>query len=119
TAEHSFNVALSQFEQVVFWSSSTPDLMARALTTRKRRTGDQVFPGEGKPEAVVDHTLDAKAFRGWAVVDNPWTNDDETDNDDMTYVNVLLNPVALQLGEYGMLYIKKIVQNVSSWFPCV
>ncbi|GJY04594.1 endoplasmic reticulum oxidoreductin-1-like protein [Tanacetum coccineum] len=110
-----------EFEQVVFWSSSTPDLMARALTTRKRRT-DDVKCHEGKPEAVVDHTLDAKAFRGLAVVDNPWTNDDETDNDDMTYVNVLLNPVALQLGEYGMLYIKKIVQNptdLSSFFNSV
>ncbi|GKA28409.1 endoplasmic reticulum oxidoreductin-1, partial [Tanacetum coccineum] len=42
--------------------------------------GDDVKCQEGKPEAVVDHTLDAKAFRGWAVVDNPWTNDDETDN---------------------------------------
>ena len=35
---------------------------------------------EGKPEAVVDRTLDNKVFRGWPEVDNPWTNDDETDN---------------------------------------
>lgn len=35
---------------------------------------------EGKPEAVVDRTIDAKAFKGWMVIDNPWTNDDETDN---------------------------------------
>ncbi|GAB2296883.1 Endoplasmic reticulum oxidoreductin-1 [Dionaea muscipula] len=47
---------------------------------------------EGKPQAVVDRRLDAKAFRGWREVDNPWTNDDERDNDDMTYVNLLLNP---------------------------
>ncbi|KAJ0475566.1 putative endoplasmic reticulum oxidoreductin 1, ERO1-like superfamily [Helianthus annuus] len=47
---------------------------------------------EGKPEAAVDRTLDAKAFRGWAVVDNPWTKDDETDNGEMTYVNLQLNP---------------------------
>ncbi|KAK9074129.1 hypothetical protein SSX86_006726 [Deinandra increscens subsp. villosa] len=47
---------------------------------------------EGKPEAAVDRTLDAKAFRGWAVVDNPWTSDDETDNGEMTYVNLQLNP---------------------------
>ncbi|KAK1378414.1 Endoplasmic reticulum oxidoreductin-1 [Heracleum sosnowskyi] len=47
---------------------------------------------EGKPEAVVDRTIDAKAFKGWIVIDNPWTNDDETDNDDMTYVNLQLNP---------------------------
>lgn len=35
---------------------------------------------EGKAEATVDRTLDSKAFRGWMEVDNPWTNDDETDN---------------------------------------
>ena len=35
---------------------------------------------EGKPQAAVDRTLDSKAFRGWIVADNPWTNDDETDN---------------------------------------
>ncbi|KNA06491.1 hypothetical protein SOVF_180620 isoform B [Spinacia oleracea] len=47
---------------------------------------------EGKPEAAVDRTLDKKVFRGWAEVDNPWTSDDETDNSEMTYVNLLLNP---------------------------
>ncbi|XP_057722177.1 endoplasmic reticulum oxidoreductin-2-like [Arachis stenosperma] len=47
---------------------------------------------EGKPEAAVDRTLDSKAFRGWTEIDNPWTNDDETDNDEMTYVNLQLNP---------------------------
>ncbi|CAN4104380.1 unnamed protein product [Withania somnifera] len=47
---------------------------------------------EGKPEAAVDRTLDSKVFRGWIEVDNPWTNDDETDNGEMTYVNLLLNP---------------------------
>lgn len=41
---------------------------------------------------TVDRTLDTKTFRGWIAVDNPWTNDDETDNDEMTYVNLLLNP---------------------------
>ena len=35
---------------------------------------------EGKPEATVDRTLDDKSFRGWVEIDNPWTNDDETDN---------------------------------------
>lgn len=35
---------------------------------------------EGKPQAAVDRTLDTKAFKGWVEVDNPWTNDDETDN---------------------------------------
>ncbi|XP_057949825.1 endoplasmic reticulum oxidoreductin-1-like [Malania oleifera] len=47
---------------------------------------------EGKPQAAVDRTLDAKAFRGWIEIDNPWTNDDETDNEEMTYVNLQLNP---------------------------
>ncbi|KAJ8532257.1 hypothetical protein K7X08_012180 [Anisodus acutangulus] len=46
---------------------------------------------EGKPEAAVDRTLDSKVFRGWIEVDNPWTIDDETDNGEMTYVNLLLN----------------------------
>lgn len=35
---------------------------------------------EGKPESTVDRTLDSRAFRGWIETDNPWTNDDETDN---------------------------------------
>ncbi|KAL2476502.1 Endoplasmic reticulum oxidoreductin-1 [Abeliophyllum distichum] len=47
---------------------------------------------EGKPQATVDRTLDSKAFRGWIEVDNPWTNDDETENDEMTYINLQLNP---------------------------
>ncbi|CBI30934.3 unnamed protein product, partial [Vitis vinifera] len=47
---------------------------------------------EGKPQAAVDRTLDTKAFKGWVEVDNPWTNDDETDNAEMTYVNLQLNP---------------------------
>lgn len=40
----------------------------------------------------MDRTLDRKAFRGWVEIDNPWTNDDETDNAEMTYVNLQLNP---------------------------
>nr|XP_051178510.1 endoplasmic reticulum oxidoreductin-2-like isoform X3 [Lolium perenne] len=36
---------------------------------------------EGKPEATVDRTLDTKVFKGWVETDNPWTADDETDND--------------------------------------
>ncbi|XP_021904762.1 endoplasmic reticulum oxidoreductin-2-like [Carica papaya] len=47
---------------------------------------------EGKPQAAVDRTLESKAFRGWTETDNPWTYDDETDNDQMTYVNLQLNP---------------------------
>ncbi|XP_078441795.1 endoplasmic reticulum oxidoreductin-1-like isoform X1 [Wolffia australiana] len=53
---------------------------------------DDIMCQEGKPQAAVDRTIDAKVFRGWKVVDNPWTNDDETDNAEMTYVNLQLNP---------------------------
>ncbi|KAE9592842.1 putative thiol oxidase [Lupinus albus] len=47
---------------------------------------------EGKSQGSVDRTVDNGAFRGWVETDNPWTNDDETDNDDMTYVNLQINP---------------------------
>lgn len=50
-----------------------------------------VCQGE-KPEAVVDRTVDAQTFKGWMEIDNPWTNDDETDNAEMTYVDLQLNP---------------------------
>ncbi|XP_047334202.1 endoplasmic reticulum oxidoreductin-1-like [Impatiens glandulifera] len=53
---------------------------------------DDLACQEGNPQAAVDRTLDNKAFRGWSVTDNPWTNDDETDNAEMTYVNLQLNP---------------------------
>lgn len=53
---------------------------------------DDLMCQEGKPEATVDRTLDKRAFRGWIETDNPWTIDDETDNGEMTYVNLLLNP---------------------------
>ncbi|XP_052179108.1 endoplasmic reticulum oxidoreductin-1 [Diospyros lotus] len=53
---------------------------------------DDLVCQEGKPQAAVDRTLDSKAFRGWMEIDNPWTNDDETDNSGMTYVNLQLNP---------------------------
>lgn len=55
-------------------------------------SSDDLKCQEGKPEAAVDRTLDSKAFRGWIEVDNPWTSDDETDNSEMTYVNLQLNP---------------------------
>lgn len=55
-------------------------------------TKEDLMCQEGKPQAAVDRTLDNKVFRGWAEVDNPWTNDDETDNSEMTYVNLQLNP---------------------------
>ncbi|KAL5736759.1 hypothetical protein ACOSP7_031246 [Xanthoceras sorbifolium] len=53
---------------------------------------DDLICQEGKPQATVDRTLDKRAFRGWIETDNPWTNDDETDNGEMMYVNLLLNP---------------------------
>lgn len=55
-------------------------------------SADDLKCQEGRPEAVVDRTLDSKAFRGWIEVDNPWTEDDETDNAELTYVNLQLNP---------------------------
>ncbi|KAI4300046.1 hypothetical protein L6164_033464 [Bauhinia variegata] len=58
----------------------------------RRLSMDDLVCQEGKPQAAVDRTLDSKAFRGWTETDNPWTNDDETDNDEMTYVNLQLNP---------------------------
>ncbi|WJZ80854.1 hypothetical protein VitviT2T_000731 [Vitis vinifera] len=48
---------------------------------------------EGKPQAVVNHTLDAKAFKGWVEVNNPWTNDDETDNGGFFLVNNTIPPL--------------------------
>ncbi|KAM6584010.1 hypothetical protein CsatB_011012 [Cannabis sativa] len=53
---------------------------------------DDLVCQEGKPQSTVDRTLDSRAFRDWIVADNPWTNDDETDNGEMTYVNLQLNP---------------------------
>ncbi|KAE8700761.1 Endoplasmic reticulum oxidoreductin-1 [Hibiscus syriacus] len=55
-------------------------------------SSDDLKCQEGKPEATVDRTLDSQAFRGWTETDNPWTYDDETDNSEMTYVNLQLNP---------------------------
>jgi ERO1-like protein alpha len=47
---------------------------------RRGLSADDLMCQEGKPQAAVDRTLDSRAFRGWIVTDNPWTNDDETDN---------------------------------------
>lgn len=55
-------------------------------------SSDNLICQEGKPQATVDRTLDSKAFMGWMEIDNPWTYDDETDNSEMTYVNLQLNP---------------------------
>ncbi|OAY64905.1 Endoplasmic reticulum oxidoreductin-1 [Ananas comosus] len=53
---------------------------------------DDMICQEGKPQATVDRTIDSKVFKGWIEIDNPWTYDDETDNAEMTYVNLQLNP---------------------------
>ncbi|AQK63139.1 Endoplasmic reticulum oxidoreductin-1 [Zea mays] len=53
---------------------------------------DSMMCQEGKPQAAVDKTLDSKVFKRWVETDNPWTSDDETDNNEMTYVNLQLNP---------------------------
>ncbi|PWA97209.1 ERO1-like protein beta [Artemisia annua] len=53
---------------------------------------DDLVCQEGKPQATVDRTLDAKSFNGWVEIDNRWTHDDETDDGEMTYVNLQLNP---------------------------
>lgn len=55
-------------------------------------TKEDLMCQEENPQATVDRTLDKKVFKGWVEVDNPWTNDDETDNSEMTYVNLQLNP---------------------------
>ncbi|KAJ6829947.1 putative endoplasmic reticulum oxidoreductin-1 [Iris pallida] len=57
-----------------------------------RLLADDPICQEGKPEATVDRSLDSKVFEGWVEIDNPWTADDETDNAEMTYVNLQLNP---------------------------
>ncbi|CAI0554407.1 unnamed protein product, partial [Linum tenue] len=67
-----------------------PELFKRPF--RRGLPSDAPICQEGKPEAAVDRTLDHRAFRGWTVTDNPWTNDYETNNDEMTYVNLQLNP---------------------------
>ncbi|WCJ27436.1 Endoplasmic reticulum oxidoreductin-1 [Euphorbia peplus] len=62
------------------------------IPLRRSLSSDNFICQEGKPEAAVDRTLDSKVFMGWPEIDNPWTNDDETDNAEMTYVNLQLNP---------------------------
>ncbi|XP_074564142.1 endoplasmic reticulum oxidoreductin-1-like [Curcuma longa] len=56
------------------------------------RSVDEAICQEGKEHAAVDKTLDDKVFKEWIEIDNPWTYDDETDNFEMTYVNLQLNP---------------------------
>ncbi|XP_012850538.1 PREDICTED: endoplasmic reticulum oxidoreductin-1-like [Erythranthe guttata] len=67
-----------------------PELFKKPI--KNSLSSDDLKCQEGKPQGTVDRTLDSKAFRGWIEVDNPWTEDDETDNSEMTYVNLQLNP---------------------------
>ncbi|KAJ4874942.1 Endoplasmic reticulum oxidoreductin-1 [Raphanus sativus] len=53
---------------------------------------DNLICQEGKPQAAVDRTIDNIAFRGWVETNNPWTHEDDTDNGEMSYVNLQLNP---------------------------
>lgn len=55
-------------------------------------SSDKLVCQEEKPEAAVDRTVDAKAFKGWMEVDNPWTNDDETDNGAHNYLCIFFLP---------------------------
>lgn len=57
---------------------------------------------EGKPQATVDRTLDRKAFKGWTEIDNPWTNDDETDNGVYTKYNTSVRTLVILLS--GLLF---------------
>jgi hypothetical protein len=50
---------------------------------------DHLTCQEGKPQGIVDRTLDAQAFQGWTETDNPWTHDDETQNGKFLLVNIL------------------------------
>ncbi|KAL3636950.1 Endoplasmic reticulum oxidoreductin-1 [Castilleja foliolosa] len=70
--------------------SEFPELFKKPA--QKRGLGSEDLICQGKLEADVDRTLDSKVFRGWIEVDNPWTHEDETDNSEMTYVNLQLNP---------------------------
>jgi len=48
-------------------------------------TKEDLMCQEENPKATVDRTLDKKVFKGWVEVDNPWTNDDETDNSKLLF----------------------------------
>ena len=51
---------------------------------------DALMCQEGTSQDTVDRTLDNRAFRGWIETDNPWTNDDETDNGKPSYISAFL-----------------------------
>lgn len=77
-----------------------PELFKRPM--KHSLPSDDLKCQEGKPQSAVDRTLDSKAFRGWIEVDNPWTNDDETENGNccihlVTYCILSLNSLFLSL----------------------
>lgn len=42
--------------------------------------------------AAVDRSVDRAAFTEWVEADNPWTHDDESKDEESSYVNLVLNP---------------------------
>ncbi|KAL6534979.1 hypothetical protein OROHE_013033 [Orobanche hederae] len=80
-----------------FSEEATENSSARISRTFKKPVqhglgSDDLICQEGKSQAAVDRALDSKAFMGWIEVDNPWTHEDETDNSELTYLNLQLNP---------------------------
>ena len=54
--------------------------LLRSPCTVRRLPSNSLVCKDEKLQGSVDRTLDSRAFRGWIETDNPWTNDDETDN---------------------------------------
>lgn len=90
--------------------SEFPELFKKPM----RLSLDDLICQEGKPQAAVDRTLDSKAFRGWTEIDNPWTNDDETDNGLPLYVLTdiwMLFRIHCSLLGYSARYIMLILEH--------
>jgi hypothetical protein len=45
---------------------------------------------KGNLQGIVDCTFEAQAFQGWIESDNPWTHDDETQNNKSFHVVTIL-----------------------------
>lgn len=80
--------------------------------SKRSLPSDDLKCQEGKPQATVDRTLDSKAFRGWIEVDNPWTNDDETDNS-----NFISFPEIVTSCAFVLLHCCKLFYLLNSHFP--
>ncbi len=55
-------------------------------TSFKGLGSDHLTCQEGNLQGIVDHTLNAQAIQGWIENDNPWTHDDETQNNKSFHV---------------------------------